>query len=113
MSTVAQPAGTGFTGGLYIKLSNGQYQQVVDENGDVVSGVSPSDLTLTSAHILVGNSSNVATDVAMSGNASISNAGAVSVTGLTIASQAAGDILYFNGTAWVRLAKEQQDRYLP
>jgi len=29
----------------------------------------------------------------------------VSVTGLTISSQAAGDVLYFNGTSWVRLAK--------
>lgn len=105
MSTAAQPSGTGFSGGLYMKLTDGTYQLVIDENGDVVAGVSPGDLTLTNAHILVGNASNVATDVAVSGNATISNAGAISVTGLTIASQAAGDILYFNGTAWIRLAK--------
>jgi len=35
--------------------------------------------TLTSAHWLIGNSSNVATDVAMSGDASVTNAGAVTV----------------------------------
>lgn len=38
--------------------------------------------TLTSAHLLVGNSSNVATDTAVSGDASLSNAGAVTVTGV-------------------------------
>lgn len=35
--------------------------------------------TLTSAHILVGDGSNVATDVAMSGDATIDNTGAVSI----------------------------------
>ncbi len=58
---------------------------------------------LTDGHILVGNASNVATNVAVSGDATISNTGAVSVVDLTIASQATGDILYFNGTNWVRL----------
>lgn len=58
---------------------------------------------LTSAHLFVGNGSNVATDVAMSGDATISNTGAVAVTKLTITSAATGDLLYYNGTAWVRL----------
>lgn len=35
--------------------------------------------TLTNAHILVGNGSNIATDVAMSGDATIANTGAVTV----------------------------------
>jgi hypothetical protein len=35
--------------------------------------------TLTSAHVFVGNSSNVATDVAMSGDASMANTGAITV----------------------------------
>jgi hypothetical protein len=39
-----------------------------------------SSSTLTSAHILVGNGSNVATDVAVSGEASIANTGAVTLT---------------------------------
>lgn len=59
---------------------------------------------LPSAQILVGSAGNVAAAVAMSGDAAISNAGAVTVTDLTIASEAQGDILYFNGTNWVRLA---------
>lgn len=59
--------------------------------------------SLPSADILVGSAGNVATATAVSGNATISNTGIVSVTGLTIPSQAAGDILYFNGTSWIRL----------
>ena len=62
--------------------------------------------TLASGNILVGNGSGVATSVAVSGDATLSNAGALSVTDLTISSQAAGDILYCSGgTSWVRLAK--------
>jgi len=37
--------------------------------------------------------------------AQITTGGKVSFTALTVASQAAGDIMYFNGTNWVRLAK--------
>lgn len=59
---------------------------------------------LTSAHIFVGDGSNLAQDVAMTGDASIDNTGAVSVTDLTITGQAAGDILYYNGSNWVKLA---------
>lgn len=39
------------------------------------------------------------------------NAGVAEVQDLTIASEAAGDILYFDGSNWVRLAKDQ-DKYL-
>lgn len=59
---------------------------------------------LTDAHVLVGNGSNVATDVAISGDVSLTNAGVTTVTDLTISSEAQGDVLYFNGTNWVRLA---------
>ena len=38
--------------------------------------------TLTAAHFFVGNASNVATDVAMSGDASLNNAGAVTVASI-------------------------------
>jgi hypothetical protein len=42
--------------------------------------------TLTSAHVMVGNSSNVATDTAMTGDVSITNAGVTSISaGLTSA----------------------------
>ena len=59
---------------------------------------------LTSANILVGNGSNVATPVVMSGDATIDNTGAVTVSDLTITGEATGDILYFNGTNRVKLA---------
>jgi hypothetical protein len=59
---------------------------------------------LTSANILVGNGSNVATPVVMSGDAAIDNTGAVTVSDLTITGEATGDILYFNGTNRVKLA---------
>lgn len=38
--------------------------------------------TLTDSHILVGDGSNVATDVAVSGDVSLANTGAVTVTGV-------------------------------
>ncbi len=77
---------------------------------------------LTSTHIFVGNGGGVATDVALSGDATLANTGAITiansaistakiadnaVTGakIALASQAAGDIMYYDGTDWVRLAK--------
>ena len=41
--------------------------------------VSPGEIALTSAHILVGNGSNIAADVAMSGDITISNTGATAI----------------------------------
>ena len=61
---------------------------------------------LTSAHLLVGSAGNVATDVAITGDVTLSNAGLMSVTDLTITNEAQGDVLYFNGTNWVRLAAD-------
>lgn len=46
---------------------------------DLVSNVSPGEIALTSAHVLVGNGSNVATDVAMSGDATIDNTGVLTI----------------------------------
>jgi len=51
---------------------------------DVVAGVSPGDLTLTDTQILVGNGSNVAAGVAMSGDATIANTGALTISALAI-----------------------------
>ena len=56
------------------------------------------------AQILIGNGSTI-TSVAVSGDVAIDNAGLTTVTDLTIASEAAGDILYFDGSNWIRLAK--------
>lgn len=46
--------------------------------------ISPSAITLTNTHILVGNASNVAVDVAMSGDATISNTGLLTIANLAI-----------------------------
>jgi hypothetical protein len=44
-----------------------------------ITGLSAGSLSLTSGHIFVGNGSNVAADVAMSGDATISNTGALTL----------------------------------
>lgn len=66
--------------GLVTAASNVSIQiaesQVTNLTTDLAAKVST---TLTAAHILVGNVSNVATDVAMSGVIAISNAGATSI----------------------------------
>ena len=61
---------------------------------DTLSGGSVSSLTNT--HILVGNSSNVPTDVAMSGDATIANTGA-----LTLANTAVSPASYTNANLTV------------
>lgn len=38
-------------------------------------------------------------------NADVDASAAINITKIAVTNQAAGDILYFNGTAWVRLAK--------
>lgn len=61
--------------------------------------------TLTSAHVFVGNGSNVATGVAISGDLSLANTGAATVAGLrgkaisATAPTAAGQVLRFDGTS--------------
>ena len=76
---------------------------------------------LTSSYIFVGNSSNVATGVAMSGDATISNTGVLTIannaittakisdnavdgTKINLSGNTTGDLMYYNGTDWVRLA---------
>ena len=44
------------------------------------SGVTPGEVALTDGHILVGNSSGIAADVAMSGQATIADTGSVTLT---------------------------------
>ena len=63
-------------------------------------------VALTDAKILVGNGSDIPTAVAITGDVALANDGATTVTDLTIASEAAGDVLYFDGTNWKRLAKD-------
>lgn len=62
-----------------------------DSSGNITSAaISPGSLTLTNAHIFVGNGSNVAADVAMSGDTSIVNTGAVTVN--TVGGSSAANI---------------------
>jgi len=58
---------------------------------------------LSSGNLLVGSAGNVATSVALSGDGTLSNAGALSVTDLTISGEAQGEILYNDGSNWVSL----------
>ena len=76
---------------------------------------------LTSAHLFVGNGSNVATDVAVSGDLTLANTGAFTIansavttakiannavdgTKIALTSQVTGSIMYYNGTDWIQLA---------
>lgn len=53
-------------------------------------------------YVLVGNGTTL-TSVAVSGDCTMANTGAMTVTDLTIASEAQGDILFRNATNWTRL----------
>lgn len=76
--------------------------------------------TPSSANIIVANGTGVPTFVAVSGDLSLSNAGvatiqsnAVAGTDIQLASEAQGDLMYADGTDWVRLAKSASaTRYL-
>ena len=66
--------------------------------------------TLTSTNLLVGNGSNLATGVALSGDATLANTGALTIaddavdgTDISIASEATGSTLYYDGTDWIQL----------
>jgi hypothetical protein len=77
-----------------LKVWNGAAWQLVG------SGV----ISLTNAHILVGNGSNVATDVAVSGDATINNSGVLTVTaingvGVSGAPSASGKVLTSTSTS--------------
>lgn len=64
---------------------NGAFtQDVANEINANFSSLSASTAggTLTDAHVLVGNGANVATDVAVSGDVTLANTGAVTVTGI-------------------------------
>ena len=66
----------------------------------------------TNTAILIGSGSTAAMQT-IGGDATMANDGTLSVSDLTIASQAAGDVIYYNGSNWIRLAKPgASDMYL-
>lgn len=73
---MATPRGSVFYGPLKIKKLDGTVITVVDANGNIVGAEAA---TLTSAHLFVGNASNVATDTAITGDVTISNAGVTTI----------------------------------
>ncbi len=85
--------------------------------------------TLASASFFVGNSSNVATARSLSGDATVNNTGVVTLTRdavdstniqnnniggdkLYLTGNVQGDIMYFNGIDWVRLAAGASGKFL-
>ncbi len=86
---VVQDVGAGKGTGWY--TSDGQ--TVIDELGNVHAPITPDSVGLTHNHILVGDSSDVGADVAMSGDATIADTGALTiaasaVTGAKVANSA-------------------------
>ena len=85
---------------------------IVDSKVSAAAAIQFSKLAaLPSANILVGSALNVATAVAMSGQGSLSNAGALTVNNFTIAAQSIGSVLYFNGSSWVPLAAGSANQF--
>jgi hypothetical protein len=77
---------------------------IVDSDVNAAAAIALTKLApITAGSILMGNSSNVPTATALTGDVALSSAGLTTVTDLTIASEAQGDILYRNGTIWTRL----------
>ena len=60
--------------------------------------------TLADGNIYIGNSSNVAEEVKMTGDVTIDNTGATTIGTTNRSSRKKGDILYWNGTAWTSIA---------
>lgn len=89
----------------YSKLS--LTNSIVDADINASAAIAFSKLAaLTSAHVLVGNGSNIATDVAISGDISLTNAGVTAYSGTVpiakggtnITTYTTGDILYASAT---------------
>lgn len=73
------------TGGISkATLTAGTGITVTNGNGSITLASTGISSTLTNTHILVGNGSNVATDVALSGDATLANTGALTIANLAV-----------------------------
>lgn len=100
MSTVTITRGTT----LPDSASKTDFHNLIDTATGTVSGITTSDLSGSAG--IVGTQLSATAAIADTQLATISTAGKVNTSALTTTSQAAGDILYNNGSGWVRLAKD-------
>jgi len=92
-------------------IANGTITFADLNNTDITLADFTNDLALTSANIFVGNASNLATAVTASGDLSLSNTGAFTIqdnsvdgTDIALGGDTTGDLMFYNGTDWARLA---------
>jgi len=118
-------AGAGMTGG---GLSGDVTLNVVNTDGKITVGADTLDITadslvdadvntaaaiaysklaaLTDANLLIGSAGNVATVVPVTGDVALSNGGVTTVTDLTMAAEAQGDVLMRGAAGWEVLAAD-------
>lgn len=119
-STQGAPPQGGGGGGGGGEATAIQDNLIVNADVNSAAAIAYSKLAaLTSGNILVGNGSNVATSVAMSGDVNISNTGATTIqansvdgTMIAMGSDAQGDVMYYDGTNWVRLGAGTSGHFL-
>jgi hypothetical protein len=109
--------GTKLTG---LGCSTGQVLQWQTGTGfgcTTLTGLSPVGSTLTAGQVWVGNASNLAEPVTLNGDVSVTDTGATTVdklqnSALTITTPASGQILQYNGSAWLNVTPNYQSNAL-
>lgn len=100
--STTKPTGTALIQNIGKVLRDNASSGIIHVGG---SGRSNDVPNIADGNIWIGNSSAVPTAVTPSGDATITNAGVISVSDLTISGETSQDLLYYNGSNWVRLAK--------
>ncbi len=93
---------------------------ILDADINAAAGIAFSKLaSLTSGSVLLGDGSNIPTATALSGDVTVNSTGvttiqtdAVDGTNIALSGEASGDVMYFNGTNWIRLAAGTAGRVL-
>jgi hypothetical protein len=82
-------------------IANGKVLQYDSGSGNIVWAPAPLSPSLTDSHLFVGNASNTATDVAVSGDVTLANTGAVTIvnSAITNAKVAAGAAIAYSKLA--------------